>query len=704
MPQPGMQREHPEPANPAARAGDELVSPDAVMNAFAQACLAIPAIGAVIGVRDLQGIRCVISFGKAPPVGSRIGSEPEFSKRCIENGEVVLCDDLAADPCPPGIAGDALPGAAVAIPIFVHSEVAGVIELWSFEPFSIHPGVIGELKQVADSFAANMIFESVHGDQPIIGGPLDSPVVLTPPVAQQEIEPAAAVEAGEVATKAPLSHATSDLPTSSPKQKSSRKMIFAIAASLFAALLLILLFAAKDKRLAARPSLENNAATGTVIAGEVNHAGVASNAGPNGNSKAIVPAPRSLPLDRNVVSGSAASTTDPAPRPAKSKPGSARAVTSLTGPKNLARPNLAKRRLGAAAAAAALTGDNPDLGQPEFSATSSVPAPGESSALAGPIQPAKVSPPDFVLDHSIKGHSDWVTSVAFASDGNLTTGSWDKTVKSWDVKTGQRLQDLSGKASQVQSIAYSRDGRWFAEENSDNSVSLWNTRTHSIVYTLNSDKSHAPPIGNWVYSIAFSPDGRWLASGLDDKTVRIWDTSTGKKVRDLVGTKRSVIYIAFSPDGRHLASGSGEKDVEIWDVTTGKSERTLVGHTKRVFAAAFSPDGRWLATASGDKTVKLWDVATGRVGRSFAGHQNAVTSLAFSPDGRWLASGSWDKTVRIWDVATGSQVQALPPQAHAVYSVAFDHHGRWLASGSEDGTVKIWKWNDAPNRAVRPSP
>src|SRR4029077_6168121 len=153
MPQPGMQREHPEPANPAARAGDELVSPDAVMNAFAQACLAIPAIGAVIGVRDLQGIRCVISFGKAPPVGSRIGSEPEFSKRCIENGEVVLCDDLAADPCPPGIAGDALPGAAVAIPIFVHSEVAGVIELWSFEPFSIHPGVIGELKQVADSFA-----------------------------------------------------------------------------------------------------------------------------------------------------------------------------------------------------------------------------------------------------------------------------------------------------------------------------------------------------------------------------------------------------------------------------------------------------------------------------------------------------------------------------------------------------------------------
>src|SRR5215813_4383798 len=106
MPHPGMLREFPEPASPSAPAGDSHVSPDAVMTAFARACLAVPAIGAIIGVRDLRGIRCVVSFGKAPPVGSRLECEPEFSKHCIEKGKVVLCDDLTGNSSPPAIVGD----------------------------------------------------------------------------------------------------------------------------------------------------------------------------------------------------------------------------------------------------------------------------------------------------------------------------------------------------------------------------------------------------------------------------------------------------------------------------------------------------------------------------------------------------------------------------------------------------------------------
>jgi WD40 repeat protein len=308
------------------------------------------------------------------------------------------------------------------------------------------------------------------------------------------------------------------------------------------------------------------------------------------------------------------------------------------------------------------------------------------------IKSASISVPDFVLDHTLKGHSGWVTGVAFSADGErLASGSWDQTVKFWDVPTGHEVSTVASKMKEVQALAFSHDGHWLAAENSSDTVTLWDAKTGREIRTLLSNKPLGVLGSNWVYSIAFSPDGRWLASGVDDKTVRLWDVRTGRAVRDLTALRRSVIYAAFSPDGRWLASGNDDKSIRIWEVSTGQEIARLSGHKKAIYAVAFSPNGHYLASAGADKTIKLWDITTGRELRTLTGHGSVVTSLAFSPDGGWLASGSWDKTVKIWDVETGRQVETLGGREHSIYSVAFDSRGRWLASGSEDGTINLWR-------------
>jgi WD40 repeat protein len=324
----------------------------------------------------------------------------------------------------------------------------------------------------------------------------------------------------------------------------------------------------------------------------------------------------------------------------------------------------------------------------------------------GPASPPRSNRfPDFLLARTLTGHENWVTAVAFSADGRLlASGSWDKTIKLWDVTTGREVKSLPPQPTGIEAIAFSPNGRWLASERSDNSVALIDAATGKEIRTLTSRKGSDPLNKNWDYSLAFSPDGRWLASGTDGNTVGVWDVGTGREVRELSGHQREVIYVAFSRDGRWLATGDDGETVDLWDATTGEKVRSLAGHTKDVYAVAFSPDSRWLASASGDKTVKLWDVATGHELRTFRGHTNRVTSVVFSPDGRYLASGGWDKTVRLWDVATGRELETLTGHARPVYAIAFSPNGRWLASGSEDKTLKVWSVGSSTTVAQSESP
>jgi WD40 repeat protein len=344
--------------------------------------------------------------------------------------------------------------------------------------------------------------------------------------------------------------------------------------------------------------------------------------------------------------------------------------------------------------------DAPVLNAPVLSGPStpaSVPA--VVAAIPEPVTSNRSSPPNFALDRTLKAHSGWVTAVAFSPDGRrLVSGSWDRTVKFWEVSTGEQVGTVANKMKEIQALAFSRDGHFMATENSLNITALRDSGTGQEIRSLATDKPLGTLGSNWIYSIAFSPDGRWLASGIDDRTVRLWDVKTGQKVRDLTGLRRPVIYIAFSPDGKYLATGDDEKNVRIWDPSNGEQIYKLSGHKKPVYAVAFSSNSRWLASASADKTVKIWDLSTGHEIHTLAGHGNVVTSLAFSPDGHWLVSGSWDKTVKIWDVETGREIQTLTGHDHPIYSVAFDARGRWLATGSEDGTIKLWHLSDTPNQ------
>ena len=206
----------------------------------------------------------------------------------------------------------------------------------------------------------------------------------------------------------------------------------------------------------------------------------------------------------------------------------------------------------------------------------------------------------------------------FSADGShIVSGSYDNTVRIWNVVTGESKEELKGHSGGVSSVIFSADGSHVVSGSYDNTVCIWNVVTGESEAEL---KGHS----NCVYSVAISPDGSHVVSGSADNTVRIWNVATGESEAELKGHSNVVYSVMFSPDGSHVVSGSGDNTVRIWDVATGESsvfaDRALlqdgiyVHHRPRDFYISAPPlltkipsldlDSPWIVhTASG---LRCW--------------------------------------------------------------------------------------------------
>jgi WD40 repeat protein len=350
----------------------------------------------------------------------------------------------------------------------------------------------------------------------------------------------------------------------------------------------------------------------------------------------------------------------------------------------------------------------------------------------------------------LEGHTDGVAAVAVNEDGSRAlSGSFDQSVRLWDLNTGQELRRFDGHSDAVLAVALSPDGRRALSGGLDKTVRLWDVQTGQELRRLDGF------VGG-VTCLAFSPDGKRFATGggfkkviytdkqgpgqegasmkwdrpdwPGDCSVVVWETDTGKKLATLsgqgVGHRDEVTCLAFTPAGDRLVSGSFDKFVSLWDLKTGKEIRRFHGHKGEVFGVAVSADGKRLLSCSGqlgrekkekkkggkegdkepepappepekqpeqDNTVRLWDLETGKLLRTFTGHHNAVFAVAISPDGQRALSGSFDASVRLWDVESGKELVSNFDHRAAVTCVAFTPDGQQAVSGGWDKKLRVWK-------------
>lgn len=289
------------------------------------------------------------------------------------------------------------------------------------------------------------------------------------------------------------------------------------------------------------------------------------------------------------------------------------------------------------------------------------------------------------LEQTLEASSGAVWSLALSFDENrLFSSDDDRTIKAWNLETGQMLQTYRGHQQPVVSVSLSPDEQTLISTSFDRTIKFWNSETGTLTRTLNGHQ-------DTVWTAVVSADSKILASASADRTIKLWDFKTGELLQTLTGHTDWVFSVAFSPDGQTLASASKDGTIKLWNVQTGNLQQTLTGHTNAVRSIAFDPTGEQLVSASWDQTLKLWQVSSGQELKTFAGHSDRAVSVVFLPDGKQFASASIDGTVRLWNVAHSTPLETITAHTDWVLAVAANSSGNTLVSSSRDRTIKVWK-------------
>ena len=293
-----------------------------------------------------------------------------------------------------------------------------------------------------------------------------------------------------------------------------------------------------------------------------------------------------------------------------------------------------------------------------------------------------------VLERKLVGHKDWVFSVAISPDGKwVTSGSHDKTVKIWDLKTGACRGTLVGHTDKVQSVSITPDGTRILSGSFDNTVRVWDAGSGRGVAKF---EGHTNSI--WT-TIALRDNIRALSGGFDG-TLRLWDLASGKCLKTIVcGTADAddVFGSAVNPEGMMALSEHRDGSVRLWDLGMGECLSMLNGHSNIVSSVQIALDGRLAVSGSDDKTIKVWDLEAGNCVGTLEGHQYCIPSVTISPDDVLIAStGVTDDTIRLWDCRSGACLQVINVNQSPI-SVAFSPDGSRLLVGTTEGSILVYR-------------
>jgi small GTP-binding protein len=226
------------------------------------------------------------------------------------------------------------------------------------------------------------------------------------------------------------------------------------------------------------------------------------------------------------------------------------------------------------------------------------------------------------LKLKLVGHLAPIRSLEFhKSKPLLLSSSVDRTIRLWDLRSGQCLRTLSESVGAVTAARFAEDA--IISCSLDDAIHVWDELETEVPRDL---RGHT----GGVHSVQVS--GSTLVSAGADGTIRVWNLHTGRCLRVLEGHIGGVRSLALNGKGTLLLSGSDDCTVRLWDLSSGLCLNTFDAHTDQVGSLAWHPYEHAFVSGGGDRTLRLWSIETGELLRILDGNENDSRGIAYGVD------------------------------------------------------------------------
>lgn len=170
----------------------------------------------------------------------------------------------------------------------------------------------------------------------------------------------------------------------------------------------------------------------------------------------------------------------------------------------------------------------------------------------------------------LQGHTLAVRAIS-ARGRTLVSGSYDHTLRVWDLLDGTCKHELKGHQQKVYSVTLDHARKRCASGSMDGTVRIWSIRTGEQLHRLD---GHSSLVGLLGLSYHF------LVSAGADSTLKIWDPQSGNCIDTLQANAGAIT--CFEHDDYRIVSGA-DGQLRIWDIRLGIPIRDIFENMNNVW-------------------------------------------------------------------------------------------------------------------------
>lgn len=267
---------------------------------------------------------------------------------------------------------------------------------------------------------------------------------------------------------------------------------------------------------------------------------------------------------------------------------------------------------------------------------------GNELAVGGNHEVTIWNPADGTLLRRIKNVPERVHGLAYTPDGNVLAVSGGTPavvgeVKLFNPADGTVLKDLLNTSEACFRIAINPAGNKLAVASADRTVRIFDIGSGNLDRAI---EAHS----DWVIAVAWSPDGSRIATGSRDRLAKVIKADSGEILSAFALHNEPVLAVAWLPGGNRIATGGADRRVRHWkfEDTLQTGEAGFGGNVLEM-----KTYGDKIFTVAANKNVQQHRSENYGQFRNYAGWSDVVGAIAYHEPTDRLAAGGFNGEVRI---------------------------------------------------------